>query len=177
MTGNGGLATAGTYRSIASAYSKLSDYKKSLDYYQKALDMTVQLRGEDSKDAVGLKKVILATQYLQALQAGKIKGFMANHCLTATVNPGDNAASAQGLSGEYVLLAFADWNQDSETPMFSKAEELRESPKDLLLMKDGVITKHHFENKLGFTFGVKQVTKEEKQHINQAYKQWKESNP
>ena len=43
-------------------------------------------------------------------------------------------------------------------------------------MKDGVISKHHFEKRLGFTFGVKQITKEEKQQINKAYKQWKEQN-
>ena len=53
---------------------------------------------------------------------------------------------------------------------------MRQSPKDIVVMKDGEISRHHFENKLGITFGVKQITKEEKQQINQAYKQWKEQN-
>ena len=74
------------------------------------------------------------------------------------------------------MLEFGDWNQDSETYMLDKIRELRESPKDLVLMQDGVITSHHFEKRLGFTFGVKQITKEEKQQINQAYKQWTEQN-
>ena len=169
-------ATARTCQNIAGAYSKLADYEKSLNYYHKALDIMTSLKGENSKEAAGLKNIILMTQYQQALHKGKIKAFMTNHCITATVNAGENAASAQGLSGEYVLLEFADWNQDSETYMIDKASQLREAPKDLLLMQDGVISRHHFENRLGFTFGVKEITKEEKQRINQAYKQWKEQN-
>ncbi len=170
-------ATAVTYQNIAEAYSRLTNYDKAVAYYQKALDIMTPLKGENSKDVIRLKKNVLLTQYQQALSKGKIKSFMADHCITATVHDGENAASAQGLSGEYVLLEFADWNQDSDTYMMDKANELRQSPKDLVLMKDGFISRHHFENKLGFTFGVKQITKEEKKQIDQAYKQWKGQNP
>ena len=176
MKGNNALAAVPTYRSIALTSRKMNDYAMSLEYYQRALDMVVAAQGEDSKDAVNLRKNIQMTQYLQALSNGKLKGFMANHCITATVLGGENAASAQGLSGEYILLAFADWNQDSEQSLFSKVDELLQSPKDLVLMKDGVVSRHHFENRLGFNFAVKQVTKDEKHKINQAYKQWLELN-
>ncbi len=169
-------ATAQTCWKIADAYDGLADYDKALDYYQKALDVMVALKSENSKQAVSLNNYILMTQYKQALSKGKLKGFMTNHCFTATVNAGGYAASTKGLTGEYILLEFADWNQDSETYMLDKIRELSDSPKDLVLMQNGVISSHHFEKRLGFTFGVKQITKEEKQQINQAYKQWKEQN-
>ena len=171
-----GLAAVPTYKSIALTCRKMNDYAKSLEYYQRALDIIVRAQGSGSKDAVALNRTILMTQYLQALSNGKIKPFMSNHCITATVLPGENAASAQGLSGEYILLAFADWDQDSQQSLFSKVDELLEFPKDLVLMKDGVVSRHHFEKRLGFNFGVKQMTKQEKQQINQAYKKWQEDN-
>lgn len=175
VKGNNGLAAVvPTYKSIALTCRKMNDYTRSLDYYQRALDIIVAAQGQNSKDAASLMKTIQMTQYLQALSTGKIKSFMSNHCITATVLGGENAASAQGLSGEYILLAFADWNQDSEQSLFSKVDELLQSPKDLVLMKDGVVSLHHFENRLGFNFGVKQMTKEEKQKVNQAYKQWQQ---
>lgn len=41
-------------------------------------------------------------------------------------------------------------------------------------MKDGVITKHHFENKIGIQLGLKFVSKEEKLRITETYHKWKE---
>ena len=175
MDTNGNLATAKTYNSIANTYYRLADYGSALQYYQKAHDMMLSLQGENNPVVIDLKKYILLTQYLQALSTGKLKSFLANHCITATVKA-NGYAETQGLSGEYILLEFADWRPDSETSIFDRATELKESPKDLLLMKDGVISRHHFENKLGFTFGVKQVTREEQQKIHQSYKQWKAQN-
>ena len=159
---------------MASAYGKLADYAKAIDYYQKALDIMAPLKGEGSTEVSNMKKNILMNQYLLALSKGKLKSFLAEHCFIGTVNSGENPASAQGMSGEYVLLEFADWNQDSDVSLFARADELRQSPKDIVVMKDGVISRHHFESKLGISFGVKPITKEEKQQINQAYKQWKE---
>ena len=77
------------------------------------------------------------------------------------------------MTGEYVLLEFADWNQDCGFSLFDKADEMRQQPKDIVVLKDGVVSRYHFENKLGITFGVKTVDKEMKQQINQAYQAWK----
>lgn len=167
-------STLQTYQSLASAYGKLADYAKAIEYYQKTLGIIAPLKGEGSIEVSNLKKNILMNQYLLALSKGKLKNFLADHCFIGTVNRGDNPASAQGLSGEYVLLEFADWNQDCDMSLFGRADELRQSPKDIVVLKEGVISRHHFENKLGISFGVKQITKDEKQQINQAYKKWKE---
>ena len=99
---------------------------------------------------------------------------MADHCLVARVASGNNPAVVQGLSGEYILLEFADWNLESTGSLFDKADELRQSPKDIVVLKDGIISRYHFENRMGLSFDVKPIAKDEKQKINQAYKKWKE---
>ena len=171
VQGKSHAATAQAYQYVASAYGKLEDYGQAVDYYQRARDI---LAPTGSRDVAVVEKNILMYQYLHALSKGKLKGFLADHCFVGTVNGGDNPAVAQGMSGEYVLLEFADWTQDSEISLFGRADALRQSPKDIVVMKDGQISTHHFENKLGITFGVKHISKEEKQQINQAYQQWKQ---
>lgn len=42
-----------------------------------------------------------------------------------------------------------------------------------MVIKDGVITKHHFEDKIGCQIGIKYVGKEEKQRIVESYNKWK----
>ena len=167
-------ATAQTYHNIAAAYGRLNDFTHALEYYQKTIDILLPLNGESDRTVVSLKKDLIKTQYQLALSKGKLKGFLADHCFIGTVNGGSNPAVDQGMTGEYVLLEFADWNQDCDMSLFDRADALRQSPKDIVVLKDGVVSRHHFENKLGISFGVKQVTKEEKQQINQAYQQWKQ---
>ena len=176
LMGSGDHSTARTYKNVARTYSKLSDFSHALEYYQKACDVIEAINGDGNNEVVSLKKDILKCQYQVALSRGKLKAFMADHCLVATVSKGDNPAVAQGMSGEYVVLEFARWNQESTISLFDMADELRQSPKDLVLWKDGVISCCHFENRLGLFLDVKQLTKEEKQKINKAYKLWKEQN-
>ena len=100
--------------------------------------------------------------------------FMSDKAFTAKVVSDETPASQQGMSGEYYLLEYSDWNFESSTDLFDKNDELKDKPKDIVVMKDGVITKHHFENKIGIQLGLKFVSKEEKQRITEAYHKWKE---
>ena len=100
--------------------------------------------------------------------------FMSDKAFTAKVVSDETPASRYGMSGEYYLLEFADWNFESLTDLFDKNDELKDKPKDIVVMKDGVITKHHFEDTIGIQLGIKFVSKEEKQKIMEAYHKWKE---
>ena len=80
------------------------------------------------------------------------------------------------MEGEYILLEYADWNQNSSTSLFDKNDELRGKPKDILVLKDGIITQHHFENTIGAQIGLKYVGKEERHRINKVYEDWKNKN-
>ena len=80
----------------------------------------------------------------------------------------------QDMSGEYYLLEYSNWNFENTTDLFYKNNELKDKPKDIVVMKDGVITKHHLEDTIGIQLGIKFVSKEEKQRITEAYHKWKE---
>ena len=77
------------------------------------------------------------------------------------------------MSGEYYLLEFGNWSQNSFDSLYEKNTELKGKPKDILVMKDGIISEHHFEDTIGVAIGLKYVGKEEKAAISKAYEKWK----
>lgn len=107
-------------------------------------------------------------------ETDEYSSFMSNKAFTAKVVPNETSTFQQGMSGEYYLLEFADWNFENTTDLFDKNDELKDKPKDIVVMKDGVITKHHFEDTIGIQLGLKFVSKEEKQRITETYHKWKE---
>lgn len=169
---------------VATAYTKLGlslyytkhDYILALDYLNKALAIRKAVLGENHPKTISTQYSIDCVKYQQAIANNIITEYREDKCFTATIIEGETPASQQGMSGEYILLEYADWNQDSSTSMFDKNDELRGQSKNLLVMKDGIISEHHFENAIGAQFGVKYIGKEEKQRINKAYEEWKKQN-
>ena len=70
-------------------------------------------------------------------------------------------------------MEFGDWHQDSSTSLYHKDSELKGKPKDIVVMKDGIITQHHLEETINAQLVVKYLSKEEKLGINEAYEKWK----
>ena len=95
--------------------------------------------------------------------------FMSDKVFTLTID-GNNTSE---INGEYYLLEYSDWTYNSKDNIFNKVEKLADKPKDIVVMKDGVITKHHLEDTIGIQLGIKFVSKEEKQKIMEAYHKWK----
>ena len=157
-------------------YKNPHDYDKALDYLNKALAIYNSVFKENHPKSISTQYSITSVEYQQVIANNTIATFCEDHCFTATIVEGETPASQQGMSGEYILLEYADWNQDSHTSMFDKNDELRGKPKDILVMKDDVIAEYHFENLIGAQLGIKYVGKEEKQRINKAYQEWKKQN-
>lgn len=84
----------------------------------------------------------------------------------------DTPAQRQGMSGEYMVLKFEDWTIMNGTSLLNKNNELRGKPKTIVVMKDGILSEHFFENTIGVQISCKYVGKEEKQRIIEAYKKW-----
>ena len=164
------------YNDIGVLYSEQGNYDKTLEYYGKALTIRMDILGESHPDVISLQKRMVRTEYLKCLSSNSLKAFCEDHCFTTTIAEGNTPASQQGMSGEFILLEFAEWNQDSPFSLFDKINELTGKPKDILVMKNGVISEHHFQGALGAYSGVKYVGKEEKQRINKAYEEWKKQN-
>ena len=168
--------TANSYGIIGQLYQTQGDLDKAMEYYGKALTIMKSCLGENNPNSITIQQSINYLSYQQALTNNTIHHFNEDHCYTATIIDGETPASEQGMSGEYILLEFSDWNQDSPTSLFDKNNELRGKPKDILVMKDGHISQHHFENTIGMQMEVKHIGKEEKQRINKAYEEWKKQN-
>ena len=181
------LDVAQSYNNIGSAYYYLGDNTKALEYLQKAQVIYEKVLGSEHPDVIAIQKTILAVvsnSYQNLITAintpnedletiSRFRRLMSECCFIATILDGDCPARQQGMTGEYILIEFADWNQDSTKSLFDKNDELRGLPKDLVVMKDGVISCHHFENTIGAQLGIKYVGIEERQRINKVYEEWK----
>ncbi|MBR5082197.1 MAG: tetratricopeptide repeat protein [Bacteroidales bacterium] len=174
--GENNLDVAACYNNMGFVYANQDDYGNALEYFSKALAIRKSILGENDSNVINLQQRIMDLGYKQALNNHTIQAFNEIHCYTATIVEGDTPASKQGMFGEYILLEFADWNQDSPTSLFDKNNELKGKPKDILVMKDGQITQHHFENSIGTQLGLKHVGKAEKQRISKSYDDWKKQN-
>ena len=164
------------YNNIAQLYSDLSDYSKAYNYYEKALVIKEKVFGKEHPTTKYVLNELLIAKYQQTLLSGNLTDFLSAHAFTIEVTDSDTPAGQQGMSGEYYLLEYADWKQDCTTSLFDEMDKRSGKPKDLLVLKDGVVSQHHFENKMGIQYGIKEVSKEEKQRINKAYEDWKKQN-
>ena len=164
---------ARTLNNIARLYYDSGDYESALMYLDQALSIRKQLFGEYHPVTIDQMENISTCKYWIAVKNDTVNAFFKEHCITATVANDETEAAKQGLSGVYVLLEYGDWNQDSPISVFDKMKELTGKPKDIVVIKDGLIEKHHFENTVGVVLSAKYIGKEERQNINEAYEEWK----
>ncbi|MBO6024532.1 MAG: tetratricopeptide repeat protein [Bacteroidales bacterium] len=167
---------AKSLNNIAMLCYEIGDYNTAIDYLEQALSIRKAIFGEDHQITIDQQQQLNTCKYWIAVKNDTVNTFCREYCITATVANDETAAARQGMSGEYVLLEYEDWNQDSPTSVFDTNEALKGKPKDILVMKDANIEKHHFENTIGIIISVKHVGKNEKQRINKAYEEWKEKN-
>lgn len=167
---------AKSLNNIALLCYNMGDYNSALEYLNQALEIRKAIYGEDHPITINQQEQISTCKYWIAVKNGTVNAFFEEHCITATVANDETEAAKQGMSGEYVLLEFEDWKQDSPTSVFDKNDELKGKPKDILVIKDSIVEKHHFENLIGIIISAKYIGKEEKQRIDKAYEEWKVKN-
>ena len=161
---------AASYNNIGSIYFNQCDYPKALEFFNKALDICGKVLGVNHPNTKTTKENIEYVKKLMILQAPFA---MQDYVFSATVVDGETPACQQGMSGEYIMLEFADWSIKDASSLNDKNGEMRGKPKDIVIMKDGIISQYHFENTIGVQLDLKQVGKEEKDRIIRAYEQWK----
>lgn len=175
--GDGHLSVANNYFNIGEYYYRLNDNKNAIDYFRNSLRVYVkQLGAESIKVKTTILSILTCYRNLLKLDDKFDKSyidFMANILIICDMAGGDTPAARQGLIGQYFLLAYEDWNMESHKDLFEYNGEMRGKPKTLVLLQNGVISSHYFENSIGCQFGVKWVTKEEKQDLLKQYHDWK----
>ena len=162
---------------IGLVYYNRGDYGKALEHFGEALKIQTTLYGENVRETM-ISTLIIYDCYTILLKTSQsyiqpYEDFISEIAFTVTIVSDDTPAADQGMSGEYYLLEFGNWSQNSFDSLYEKNTELKGKPKDILVMKDGNISEHHFEDTTGVYIGLKYVGKEEKAAISEAYKEWK----
>ena len=161
---------ASSFSNIGGVYYDRGDYPKALDYLGKALTIYEKTLGPQHPATEFISETILTAKYKQALSSGRLSDFLSSHAFTIMVDEGDKTAGQQAVEGECYLLEFADWKQESGTSLYDKAEEMKGKPKDILVLKDGVVSRHHLDGTTDVQIGIKEISKEERQRIDKKYK-------
>ena len=162
------------YNNIGITYYMQGLYSEAKTNLLKAAEIgRIFLNADDVNMQILLSLLYRSQIRSSSPETDEYSSFMSDKAFTAKVVLDETPASRQGMNGEYYLFEFADWNFESPTDLIDKADELKDKPKDIVVMKDGVITKHHFEDTIGIQLGIKFVSKEEKQRITETYHKWK----
>ena len=166
------LDIANTYTWIGVCSRRQGNYSMALEWYNKAFAILEKMQGSNQQDTRNIEKSIAdCRKRLLAIDPKTMKRFV----FTAIVLDGDTPARQQQMSGEYVILEFADWNIDSTTSLFDKSEEMQGKPKNIVVLKDEKISSHYFENAVGIQIDLKEIGENEKIRIGEKYLQWKET--
>lgn len=106
----------------------------------------------------------------------ELSDYMADKLWIGIVEDDDMPAAEKGLSGEYYILEFGDWDFTRDHDVSRMNEALQGQPKSLVLMQDDSIGRYDFENQVGMELQIRKVTPEEKTRVTESYRQWKNNN-
>jgi len=151
---------------------RLNDFGPAVSYYERALAISQKTLGADHK------KTQETSEQLETARQCVISTdpqAMQEHAFIATVDDGDVAARGQGLEGEYIVLQMNEWTIDGDASLFIVLNGLSSTSRDVVLLKDGVVTRHQYEKSFGLTYSLKQVGRARKQQFIDAYHSWKQS--
>lgn len=166
---------------IGDTYLLKREYQTALDYLQKALSVY-----EKTYDIKYLNICMVFSDIYRCLTAlGKeeakysqmIDEFMSDKTWIMTVRDEESPATQIGLSNEYYILEFNDWNTFNGENLFEIVESSNAQgiPVDIVIMKDDTISKHHFEDEIGVNINISKIGSDELEKINNLYQFWKSS--
>lgn len=163
------------YGNIASAHEKLGNYEKALPLYEKGEAIVEELYKRGDGDAMlFLSNIYMTLQRLAATSDDyrlRYEHYMDDKAIVGLVAKGSNSPAAQlGMAGEYYILEYGNWNITQPQSFFEKEKELRDKPKKVMVMKDGIIHSYDFNGADGIDYNIYYVKEEEKEAIWAAYK-------
>lgn len=178
-----GMNNRETMKSISqegNIYYHLGRYKESYDKLNSAYEFFTSEDGFDESRAGNINNyrynALLAGVKENIFGRDVLNEYLGNNIIVIVTAPGETPAKAQGLEGEYYLLQYNTWDIESAENLFDLVESLNGKPKTITVMKDGTMTKHTFEDKIGCGFLIKKITPEEKAKIIEGYNKWNSQN-
>ena len=171
---------ATSYCNLGLVYSSQGDYDNAEEFYNKALGILERSPDVDSTSLTNfyqlyIDSLIKCTKSDQTVMT-ELFGFMANKLWFGSITGEDTPAAEKGLSGEYYILEFGDWNFTRDYDLLSANKTLQGQPKSLVIMQADDIERYDFENRIGMQLSLRKVTLEEKARAVEAYRRWKSEN-
>ena len=152
-----------SYSTLGSIYDGIGEYDLSFEFRRNALAILKLFYGDNHPwtDIVGKQIISLQNRLLEQEPA--------------TVYTITFEGESSDLSGEYVVLEFANWSIDSTNLLFDVRDEMKgKAVPNVLMMKDGVISKHVLKDGT-VSLHLKEVGEKEKARIKKLYRQWKKA--
>lgn len=164
------------YNNIGNTYISLGNIPKATTCLQKKHELSKKIWGNDYEDVTNTLSLIY-TLYLQnkaQSDMSEYHAFLSDVAFTITV---DETSDAQdGLKGEYYLLEYNDWNQDSETDIMQLYKQTDGHPATILIMKDDAIHQYKLNGNESVRIELKCVDPSQKEQISRIYASWKNKN-
>ncbi len=159
---------------------KEANYETALDYFFRYYNLLKQDTTLSLPDKENKLETCCAAIYLTYPKCDKpsrqtnqsYEEFIDETAIVITVMGPETPAGKKGLEGDYLLLAYNEWNLYSKLYIGEYNATLGGKPKDLLLMRDNGVQQYHFEDKMGVKFNLKYIGKEEKEKMKVAYKSY-----
>ena len=155
---------------LVNAYEQIGEYAKAYKVLDKALTICSETMGTGSSD---YKTIIEHKRYLSDRLIVVDKKRMSEYVYVATIIESGTAALQNGLTGDYIVLEYNNWNIGVDTVLYDVIAESVDQPKIIVIMRDNNIKSFYFENSVGASFSLKKVNKNQKKQIIKEYKKWK----
>ena len=169
------------YLNIASLLGYISDdFADSKENFRKAIS-ALETEPNLDKEFISYLYNLYLNSLIRCADANpeilpELSDFMADKLWIGIVEEDDMTAAEKGLSGEYYILEFGEWDFTRDLDVSRMNEALQGQPKSLLLMQNDSIGRYDFENQVGMELQIRKVTPEEKTRVTESYRQWKNNN-
>lgn len=160
---------------IANTLFDAGDYDNAISFYEKAYAFSKRKNIDESYGI--LPPYYNSIHKLKKLNESNSKhlSFIKKEAIPIMTVIENGPAHQMGLSGEYFVMAFEDWDIDDAFSLYDINDSFRGKTKTITLMKDGKISTHHFQNQIGAKIGIKAISEEEKIRIVKNFNNWKSS--
>lgn len=178
--GSANPSVANTLAGIGLIKFETGRFAEALDVLGKAYDIFYPVYGSLNASLLNCANYMYnAYHALMAEDRGlsdDYANFMTDKIFIANVTDPNYPAAQQGMSGIHYILSYSDWDCTQEySDFFANMSRFKELPKDIVEMKDGVITSRHFDGIVGCNFSIMPVSIEEKKQILDQYLNWKKN--
>ena len=167
---------------MAMTYYNDSRWREAIPWFEKSATIRRQIVSEPQRQFAHHNYIYIS--YYKLSESGEeadIRNF--KQCqdtlwMKVSILPEGNAAQKYGLSGEYLMLKYGNWEHGSEMYFTDEFDRIKNiAPKVIIIYRDGRFEKVQFEEaRIGVNFYMTLLDLPKSLEIKEAYAKWKKDN-